>query len=113
MKRKHQFWGRYVLSLLLLASIMLNTTTTVLSLSDKNKQRIIDSGKVNEAYQRMIESFVDFQGNDCFPPYYGGCYVSEDGKMIIQLTDDAPEYREDIQGRLAYQNTVFNTVNYS
>lgn len=47
-----------------------------------------------------------------FPDYYGGAYIDDDHKLVIQVTEISDEVRKELSDIISLDNVVFEKVNY-
>jgi len=71
--------------------------------------------KASEAYQKLVKSFDPVGTPDAsdFPEYYGGAFVNDEGKLVINVTDNAASISQDIKKRIGTDEFILKPSKYS
>ena len=111
---------RFVLFLILV--IILNMFPSILIADTEKSLPSIEFLKEQEKslkeYDKMIKGLeIEMKEleklNKVSPDYYGGCYLNDDGKLVINLVDDSKVKKEKYRDLTGNENIIIKKVDYS
>lgn len=85
------------------------------SMEQFDKAFLINQGKASEYYQKLIHSFNAagiLKATD-FPEYYGGAYINDEGKLIINVTSNTASISQDFNKRIETDEFILKPCKYS
>lgn len=91
-------------------SLVLLLSVCPVSSAVGNKEREVNEALANEYHTKMI---VYFEQESGYPSHYGGAYVNDDGNLVICVTEDSQEIREEYYKVSGADELEFRQVKYS
>ena len=80
-----------------------------------DKAFLKNQSKASEAYQKLIKSFgtVGIPDASDFPEYYGGAYINDEGKLVINVTSNTTSISQDFNKRTGTDEFILKPSKYS
>ena len=110
--KKNVFWRNVVLAVSLISVTVYSVFASQEFRGTITEYMINQETSIN-AYQKMIDSFIDNDGIYVFPDYYGGSYLNEVGRIVTLLTEKSDDNCSDIRRRMNCNNVIIREVQHS
>lgn len=103
-----------LLSLMLIFSLILSLlSVTTTAAAQTNDARIVTEHEANTQFNALLNSFRTEDGTISYPDYYGGAFLNEDGKLVVNVTTQNEYIVETIRTATENDEIIINNVDYS
>jgi hypothetical protein len=80
-----------------------------------DKVFLMNQSRASEVYQKLISSFgtIGMLKASDYPDYYGGAYINDEGKLVINVTSDITSKSQDFIKRTGTDEFILRPCKYS
>lgn len=88
---KNSYNGIVVFIIIFVCFILVNVKIVKANINDSvliSKRAEVEDESVKK-YMKLIDRFKNSDNNTDYPDYYGGAFLNNNGKLVLQITDES------------------------